>query len=196
MRQRRSVQLWFVGGTVCALAVLGAALAGAGLIPGGGPTKSDCYVELSVQGIDNPSARVNANKQVLITDGDVGDTGPCGDFKCNVMIGVCINQTDPNVADCTPPASLQSVKVKGAFNITVPQLLTGSACGAFISAEVDAKVKRNKDGTVKHAKAGKKKVVLMAKAAKGTKPASDKDTIQIVCVPRTVACSASGAFLD
>jgi hypothetical protein len=195
--RHRSAEPWIVGGVACALAVLGTALAGAGLIPGGGPTNSDCYVELSVQGIDNPSARVNANKQVLITDGDVGDTGPCGDFKCNVMIGVCINQTDPNVADCTPPASLKSLKVKGAFNISVPQLLTGSACGAFVSAEIDAKVKRNKDGTVKHAKAGKKKVILQATAVAGTKPAKDKDTITIVCVPRTVACaSPSGAFLE
>jgi hypothetical protein len=52
--------------------------ASAGLIPGGGPTKSDCYAELSVDGITNPSDRVQKNKTVLVTDGDVGDTGPCG----------------------------------------------------------------------------------------------------------------------
>jgi hypothetical protein len=39
-----------------------AGLAFAGLIPGGGPTKSDCYPELSVDGITNPSERVQKNR--------------------------------------------------------------------------------------------------------------------------------------
>jgi hypothetical protein len=180
------------------MAVVGARLAIAGLIPGGGPSKSDCYAELSVEGIDNPSVRVEANKKVLVTDGEAGDNGPCGDFKCNVSLGVCINQNDPNLADCTPPASLDKLKVNKAFNITVPQLLSGSVCGAFVDGEVSAKVKRDKDGNVKKAKPGKKKIVINAKAAAGTKPRTDKDTVLIMCLPRTVECpgSPSAAFVD
>lgn len=174
-----------------------AGLASAGLIPGGGPTKSDCYAELSVDGITNPSERVQKNKMVLITDGDVGDTGPCGDFKCTVKVGVCINQVDPNLPDCTPPASLDKLTVKGALSISKPQLLTGSACGAFVTGDVEAKVKRDKDGNVKKAKAGKIKIKVNAKADKSTKPRTDADTVTIACLPRTVACaSPSGAFLD
>jgi hypothetical protein len=145
----------------CAVLASAALLAGvvglaqAGLIPGGGPTKSDCYAELSVNGITNPSDRVQKNKTVLITDGDVGDTGPCGDFKCTVEVGVCMNQSDPNLPDCTPPASLDKLTVKGAFTISTPQLLTGSACGAFVTGDVEAKVKRDKEGNVKKAKPGK-----------------------------------------
>jgi hypothetical protein len=186
----------------CAVAALTAffavvaGLASAGLIPGGGPTKSDCYAELSVDGITNPSDRVQKNKTVLITDGDVGDTGPCGDFKCSVKVGVCINQADPNVPECTAPASLDKLTVKGAFSITVPQLLEGSACGAFVTGDVDAKVKRDKDGNVKKAKAGKMKIKVNAKATKPTKPRTDADTVTIQCLPRTVACSPSGAFVD
>ena len=187
----------------CAIAALAAffalvtGLAAAGLIPGGGPTKSDCYAELSVDGITNPSDRVQKNKTVLVTDGDVGDTGPCGDFKCTVRVGVCMNQRDPNLPDCTPPASLEKLTVKGAFTISTPQLLEGSACGAFVTGDVEAKVKRDKAGDVKKAKAGKTKIKVNAKAPKDTKPRTDADTVTIQCLPRTVACaSASGAFVD
>jgi hypothetical protein len=190
MTQRRSAERWLAGMIACVVGVLVAALAVAGLIPGGdGPAKSDCYAELSVAGIDNPSSRVKGNKQVLITDGDVGDNGPCGDLKCTVSVGVCINQRDPNLPSCTPPSSLDQLKVKGAFNITVPALLGGSACGAFVTGDIKAKVKLNKDGTVKKAQPGKMKITIMAKGPKGTKPRTDKDVVTIVCVPRTVACS-------
>ncbi len=197
MADRRSTERWLAGGVVCA-AVLAGGLAIAGLIPGGGPTKSDCYAELSVQGVDNPSDRVKGNKQVLITDGETGDSSPCGDFKCTVTVGICINQKDPNLPDCTPPASLDSLKVKGGFNITIPQLLTGSACGAFVMGDIEAKVKHKKDGTVKSAKPGKMKIMVKAKAVAGTKPRTDSDTVTILCLPRTVACpgSPSGAFVD
>jgi hypothetical protein len=197
MRNRRSIAACAVGalGAFLGLAV---GLAEAGLIPGGGPTKSDCYAELSVNGVTNPSERVQKNKTVLITDGEDGDTGPCGDFKCNVQVGICMNQKDPNVPDCTPPASLDKLTVKGAFTVTVPQLLTGSACGAFVAGEVDVKVKRDKQGDVTKAKPGKVKIKVNAKAVAGTKPRSDADTVTIQCLPRTVACPASpsGAFVD
>jgi hypothetical protein len=194
----RSIEPLVIGGMVVVLGIVALfADANGGLIPGGGPTKSDCYVELSVDGITNPSERVQKSKEVLITDGDVGDQGPCGDNKCMVSVGACINQHDPNLPDCTPPASLDKLTVKGALTVSVPQLLTGSACGAFATVEVDAKVKRDKDGNIKKASAGKAKLKLKAKAVAGTKPRNDNDTVTIACVPRTVACaSPSGAFLD
>jgi hypothetical protein len=197
MKNRRAIATCAVGATgLCFGLVVG--LAHAGLIPGGGPTKSDCYAELSVDGITNPSERVQKNKTVLITDGELGDTGPCGDFKCNVRVGVCMNQSDPNLPDCTPPASLDKLTVKGAFTISTPQLLQGSACGAFVTGEVAAKVKRDKDGNVKKAKPGKVKIKVIAKAPAKTKPRTDEDTVTIQCLPRTVACPASpsGAFVD
>jgi len=197
MMNRRMLEACAFAALTAFFALIGG-LASAGLIPGGGPTKSDCYAELNVDGITNPSTRVQKNKTVLITDGDVGDTGPCGDNKCTVKVAVCINQKDPNLTDCTPPASLDKLNVKGAVNITVPQLLTGSACGAFVTGEISEKVKLNPDGTVKKAKLGKAKFKVTAKGPKGTKPRSDVDNVIIQCLPRTVACpaSASGAFLE
>jgi hypothetical protein len=47
----------------------------AGLNPGGGPERSDCYVELEVDGIDDPAVQVKAKRVVLCTDGD-GATPP------------------------------------------------------------------------------------------------------------------------
>jgi hypothetical protein len=198
MIHRRSIVAMTSATLAVALGLTVTGFAGAGLIPGGGPSKSDCYVELSVDGIDNPSDRVQKNKTVLVTDGEAGDTGPCGDFKCNVSLGACINQTDPNLADCTPPASLDQLKVRGAFSVSVPELLTGSACGAFVTAEVSAKVKRDGAGNVKKAKPGKARIKLTAKAPKGTKPRTDVDNVTVQCLPRTVECpaSSSGAFLD
>jgi hypothetical protein len=158
-----------------------------GLIPGGGPTKSDCYAELGVVGIENPSARVEKNKKVLCTDGEACDLGACGDRRCDVRIRVCINQSDPNVAACAPPARLDRVTVKARgkvkLDVAVPQLLEGPQCGAFLDAAVPIKV--NKKGKPLPSKATLK---LAAKAPRSTKPRPDKDTITIQCLPRTVAC--------
>jgi hypothetical protein len=196
---RQSTLVW--SGIGLAVALLGVrAYAGGtapGLVPGGGPTKSDCYVETAIEGITVPSERVQKNKQVLITDGDPGDTGPCGDEKCLVHAGICINQNDPNLPDCTPPSGLASVTVKGKINISVPQLLTGSGCGAFVDIEVPTKIKRDKDGNIKKAKSGKVKFKVKAKGLQGTNPRNDVDNMTLFCVPRTSACaSPSGAFLD
>src|SRR5262245_15466429 len=158
----------------------------AGLIPGGGsPKKADCYGELQVEGIDNPSQRVEKNRKVLCTDGEACDTGPCGDRKCNMKVAACINQTDPNVPTCTPPSGLSKLKVSGAFNIQIPQLLTGSACGALLDVEIPLK------GTETRPKAGKRKVTMKAKGVAGTKPKLDEDEYLIACIPRTVACPST-----
>jgi hypothetical protein len=169
-----------------------------GLLPGGGPTKSDCYAETAIEGITVPSDRVQKNRTVLVTDGESGDQGPCGDEKCAVRTGICINQNDPNLPDCTPPAGLDAVSVKGKISIEVPDLLTGSACGGFVDIEVPTKIKRDKDGNIKKAKSGKVKFKVKAKGPKGTTPRNDVDNVTLVCVPRTVECPASpsGAFLD
>ena len=192
----RASTLTFVALAIAAVAFHAPSLAG--LIPGGGPPTSDCYVELSVDGIANPSDRVTGGNTVLVTDGESGDQGPCGDFVCAVRMGLCINQHDPNLTACSAPTQLDQLKVKGKINITVPQLLSGSACGAFVSVDVPAKVKRNKAGEIVKAKAGKVKATVIGKGPAGTKPRTDKDVFTIACLPRTVACpgSPSGAFLD
>src|SRR5262249_23523882 len=65
----------------------------AGLIPGGGPARSDCYVELNVVGIESPGPDVRGGRVVSCTDGDPCDTdGECGNGSCTFSVAVCINQ--------------------------------------------------------------------------------------------------------
>ena len=181
-----------VAAAICGAVVFGVAGRGAaGLIPGGGSGRSDCYAELDVAGITNPSDRVQKNKIVLCTDGEACDTGPGGDNRCDVRVALCINQTDPNLPDCTPPASLRRVTVtderKVKLNLAVPQLLEGSACGAFIDATIPVRV--SKKGKVLGP--GEAKVKITAHVPKGAKSRTDADAITIKCFPCTTACSPS-----
>jgi hypothetical protein len=167
-----------------------AVVAGAGssttLVSGGGPAKSDCYAELAAQGIT--SADVKNNKKISCTDGDACDAGLCGDGICIVKVDLCWNQT--NVAGCTPPASLDSIKLKKIGFSPLPPAFEGSSCtGSFTDVIVETK----KDGT----KPGKTNFKTIAKGPKGTKPRTDADAYQVICLPRTDACaSPSGAFVD
>ena len=169
--------------TLTLLALIAATSANAGLIPGGGPTKSDCYLELDVAGIENGTPRVEKNKLVLCTDGEACDTGACGDSSCTVSIAACINQTDPTLA-CTPPAGLQKVSIKKKLDVQTPQALEGAKCLSPLSVTIPVKLKKG------NFKPKKSQVTLkgVGKGLKGTKPRTDKDTWIIRCVPRTVEC--------
>ncbi len=158
-------------------------LAVAGLIPGG-TGKSDCYFELDVDAVTDPSDIVKNHKKITCTDGDGCDAGPCGDGACDLQVRVCWNQTDPNVPNCTPPSGLDRLRVKGKLNVEIPGLLEGSSCAdQFVQAHVQTKKNGRKPG----------KLVLhaMAKAAKGTKPRTDKDTFTLICNPRSESCGAT-----
>jgi len=151
-----------------------------GLVPGGKTTAADCYLELAVVNVVNDGTQVVDNKTVNCTDGAACDSdGPCND-TCTLQVAACINQNDPNVADCTPPAGLDSASIKGKVTVAVPQLLEGSACGSFLDLPVT--VKFNKKGTYL-AKKSKQKLKGKAKAPKGTKPRTDSDAWSFVCAP-------------
>ena len=63
-----------VGLALVVIAAVGS-LAFAGLVPGKGKSKTNCYVEYDITGITNPSDRVQQNGgQVLCTDGEACDT--------------------------------------------------------------------------------------------------------------------------
>jgi hypothetical protein len=166
-----------------------------GLIPGGPVSKSssDCYLELVVTGIENQPPQVEDAKKIFCTDGDACDLGPCGDNVCTMRAGVCINQSDPALPDCTPPAGLDKVTLKNKLSIEVPQLLAGPVCGAVVEFDVEAKF--NKKGKYQ-ANKSRQSLKGKAKAPKGTNPRSDSDKWIIQCQPREDTCpgSASGAF--
>ena len=169
--------------TLTLLALIAATSANAGLIPGGGPAKSDCYLELDVAGIQNGTPQVQKNKIVLCTDGEACDTGACGDSSCTVSIAACINQSDPSLA-CTPPTGLQKVSIKKKLDVQTPQALEGAKCLSPLSVTIPVTLKKG------NFKPKKSQVTLkgVGKGLKGTKPRTDKDTWIIRCLPRTVEC--------
>src|SRR5262249_53896373 len=103
----------------------------AGLIPGSGTdlARSDCLVELNVQGVDSHGSNVSGGRVVSCVDGDPCDTdGVCGDNACTFRVAVCIDQQDPNLPTCHPPTHLEKLHVNS--KLPVPSTLQGSACGA------------------------------------------------------------------
>jgi len=156
------------------------------VIPGGGPTKSDCYVSMNLPAVS--VAVSNKNKEIDCMDGDPAcdADGACNNV-CQIQGQLCIDQ--PGIGDCTPPAGLKTLKFKShpvSFVLNQPGALTGSVCGAFVTGNIPVKSKKN----------GKKlpgvlKVTANAVANKGTKPAKDGDTYIIKCLPRVGACPAA-----
>jgi uncharacterized delta-60 repeat protein len=151
---------------------------------GGGPaskTNTDCYLELQVPS----TATTKDNAIVGCTDGDPCDAGPCGDDRCDFEVRACASQSDPALADCTPPASLDAVKLSGALASNAGQLSAGPACSEATQLQVP--VKFTKRGTYQ---ASKSRVVIKgnAKAPKGVSPRKDKDKWTFQCLPRTAAC--------
>src|SRR5215475_7588650 len=133
-QRRRRMRMGLVGVVVVGTVVGVGSMVSAGLIPGSGPglARSDCYVELNVVGIENPSPDVRGGRVVACTDGDPCDTdGECGNGSCTLSVAVCINQTDPNLAACHPPTGLQKLVVSPKLAGAVPGSLDGSACGSF-----------------------------------------------------------------
>jgi hypothetical protein len=165
---------------VVAMAGLGSGV-GAGLVPGG-QTKSDCLVELNVEGIDSPGPNVSAGRVVTCTDGDACDTdGMCGNNSCTFRVAVCINQQDPNLPTCHPPASLQKLHVNSKLASAEPSSFVGSACGTFVDVTVPSDKKRGM------------RLSANATAPKGSKPRRDRDTFILKCLARTTPCPPSSA---
>jgi hypothetical protein len=152
----------------------------AGLIPGSGTrqAKSDCLVELNVQGIDSPGS-VSGGRVVTCTDGDPCDTdGVCGNSSCTFRVAVCINQQDPNLPECHPPTRLQKLHPNPRLAGAVPSPLEGSVCGTFVDIPVRSDKKR-----------GMLRLGVNATAPKGTSPRRDRDTFVLKCLARTTPCS-------
>ena len=151
----------------------------AGLIPGSGSrqAKSDCLVELNVEGIDSSGPNVSGGRVVSCTDGDPCDTdGVCGNNSCTFRVAVCIDQEDPNLPTCHPPNHLEKLHVNSRLAGAVPTL-QGSACGTFVDIPIRSDKKR-----------GMLRLGVNATAPKGTNPRRDRDTFVLKCLPRSTPC--------
>ena len=187
-RQTRRMRMGLIGAVVIATAAgLGlGSMVFAGLIPGSGPglVRSDCYVELNVQGIDNPGPDVRGGRVVSCTDGDPCDTdGECGKGSCTLSIAVCVNQTDPNLSACHPPTGLKKLFVSSKLAGALPASLDGSVCGSFIPLTLPLH-----DGTHNGKRTAMVRLSANATAPNGTNPLRDRDTFVLECLPRTTPC--------
>ena len=170
-----------VGATV-ALVSVGSSV----VIPGGGPTKSDCYVSLKLPSVTTALVAKPKNKELDCMDGDptCDSDGQCNNV-CAMQAQLCINQS--GILDCTPPTGgLKKLTFKShpvSFVFQGPAALTSSACGSLLDLNVPVKVKPNGKKLP-----GKLSVNATAIGVKGTKPAKDGDTYIIKCLPRVGAC--------
>ena len=144
-------------------------------VRGGGPAKSDCYVELDVQN----ATTIKGNKTVTCIDGDPCDTDGMCDGTCTFKVAVCPNQT--GVTGCTPkpPITLTGKGIASGV-LKAPGNLSGSACGAFAEVKVPLKGKN-------HTKPGHTVLKVKAKVSSG-KPKTDNDTVKLICKRRVGTC--------
>jgi hypothetical protein len=166
------------------LAALAGPITAHAQIPGGGPAKSDCYVEWS-------GVTPNKGKNLDCQDGDPScDVDGTRNNVCVLGIGVCVAQT--NVPECTPqPVQKVTVKVNpktikvGGLKVPTPVPVapavptTGPVCGDQSIFRLPLKVKNN--GKLKPSQ----QVTLTATAVVSAKPKKDKDVLKVRCVPNT-----------
>jgi plastocyanin len=172
--------------------LLAAGPASAGLIPGGGPARSDCYVEADIQGIEVPGPAVTNGRIVRCTDGDPCDAdGVCGNGVCAIPIALCIGVADPNLPACTPPRALRRLTVGGPtarvvpFPPAPPSSLSGGTCGQPAILTLPLRQRRNGKTLP-----GRVALAVNATAERGTTPARDRDRYVVQCVPAPT-CGAS-----
>jgi hypothetical protein len=149
--------------------------AGAGLIPGGGPAASDCYVELDVQNVNGSSNTVTCQ------DGDPCDVDGLCDGTCTFSLQACLNQ--PGIAGCTNTGAvtLKKPKLKGARAVLAPDSVKSSTtptCSPFARVPVKTKRKGKKPG----------KATVTVTAVSTNKPKRDMDKLTLICTPRVGAC--------
>src|SRR5215813_13539288 len=120
--QRRAARRLTGAGALAATALL-ASTGSTTVIPGGGPTKSDCYVVLNVGG----TRALKTAKTLECTDGDPAcDTDGLCNNVCALQVQLCINQ--PGMGNCVPPSGLQQLKFKShpaTFTLSAPSSLLG-----------------------------------------------------------------------
>jgi hypothetical protein len=172
MRKRRAHGWSYAGRLISAIAVLlgCSQLASADFIPGGKNKRSDCYVELDVQG-------VSGTNKVTCTDGDPAcDTDGQCQGTCTFGVKVCLSQT--NLSACTPQQFKRPPKVSGGLEVPSAQGAS-PVCSSSRSLEVPLKGgKKNKPGRKR----------IKATAIVTGKPKKEIDQFTFICMPRQGAC--------
>ena len=188
-------RMWGVAAGAIALGIVGASVAVAGLVAGGGPTKSDCYAQWNVSGVDAQGRSRTRSRCCARTVRPVTATTQCNG-TCVIRVKQCWNQADPEPARLRRrPRGSTSLKTSKGAERRDPAVRS-RARRASVRLRRRSGRRRRRAAT----KPGKRNFKVIAKAPKGTKPRTDQDSYQLVCVPNgapeTCGSSPSGAFLD
>ena len=158
-------------GVLVSIGVMVAPPTGAGLIPAGTKTATDCYGEFDVQG----AAGTNV---VTCIDGDptCDMDGLCQGI-CMFDVAVCLNQT--NIPGCTPAPLKRAVVVVGAPLSITTTTDASPVCGPFSPVTVRLKgKKRPRPG----------KLRLRMTVVTTATPSRERNKLTLICTPRTDAC--------
>src|SRR5690348_9319270 len=170
-----------------ALLVLTLATDAAATVAGGGSKRTDCFAELSGVTLNFPAAPHRA-KLLRCRDGDACDADGIANGVCTFDVSVCLDQTDPALPDCTPPADgISTYQVRNrppadpelaALDSAAAALLpaTTAACSAPVVLTVPVVGPDRKGGF----RTGKKVVRTTAGTPSGVQ---DSDRLRIQCVP-------------
>ena len=147
--------------------------AGAVRLPGGGGARSDCFLEFEVGGSEISARRVEC------ADGDPScDLDGACDDSCRFGVSICLNQVDPALPDCRPPAGLLRASERGIDPVGLRfPALASSACGAFVG--VDAPIRRQGK------RPGRR---VRTVAVSPDRPRRDKDALLFFCRPPIGPC--------
>src|SRR4029450_11936837 len=179
MRQHWPVVRLAMLAALCALAAPARAQ-----VPGGGPAKTDCYVEWS-------GITPNKGKNLDCQDGDPScDVDTTQNGVCVLGIGVCVAQA--NVPECTPqqidkvtvkakPRTVKGGSVKIPVDPPVPPIVPVTAPTCSAESIIRLPLKVTNKGKVNPST----RITLTATAIASAKPKKDKDVIKIRCVPNT-----------
>jgi hypothetical protein len=106
-----------------------------------------------------------------------------------MQAAICVNQTDPNLPECSPPVGgLAKVTVKNARELVAPEAITASACSPFVDFTIEARIN---DAGKCRAKKSRAKIKGKARAVEGTRPRGDADKWIVQCAPREFNCPAA-----
>ncbi len=155
-------------------------------VPGGGPARQDCWVELDTPEPNYPISlpdKPKTPKEVRCFDGDAGcDLDGAVNGECRFPLDVCLRVSDPALPECTP-ADVSSVAIGGArgnddlrsLQAAADALLPATATACTSGQSVSVPLRRAKKGTRRATRV----VRLKARTAAGT----DSDRIAFSCLP-------------
>lgn len=158
--------------------VLGGTRPAQALVPGGGPTSSDCYAAWQVT-----SAELAANRGKFGIDCEDGDprcdVDGTANGTCTLGVSVCIFQ---DVPDCTPQTvtEIRLGRKAQSLGIPAPSPASEAACGQ--AALVSLPLRSGRRG-MRASKPVRLKLTALASAA----PKKDADKLVLRCVPHAQA---------